>query len=92
MFAQLVLNPGGLCSWLTVGLLAGWLTGYLMRGRGYGIIRDIVLGLIGSLIGGFVFSFFYDGATGFWGSVGVAAVGAIILVVIVRGVSRPPSL
>ncbi|HLN26560.1 MAG TPA: GlsB/YeaQ/YmgE family stress response membrane protein [Gemmataceae bacterium] len=92
MIAQFVLNPGGLCAWLTVGLLAGWLTGLLMRGRGYGIIRDVVLGLIGSLIGGLVFSFFFEGATGFWGSVGVAAVGAIMLVIIVRAFTRPPPL
>jgi uncharacterized membrane protein YeaQ/YmgE (transglycosylase-associated protein family) len=88
MFAQFVLEPGGFISWLFVGLLAGWITGIIMRGKGYGIIRDTILGLIGSLIGGCVFSFFYQGSAGFWGSVGVAAVGAIILVIIVRAVSR----
>jgi uncharacterized membrane protein YeaQ/YmgE (transglycosylase-associated protein family) len=40
--------------WIIVGLIAGWATGKIMRGSGYGAIADIVLGIIGALIGGFV--------------------------------------
>jgi uncharacterized membrane protein YeaQ/YmgE (transglycosylase-associated protein family) len=43
--------PRGIIAWLFLGLVAGWLAGKLSRGRGYGCITDIVLGLIGSVIG-----------------------------------------
>jgi uncharacterized membrane protein YeaQ/YmgE (transglycosylase-associated protein family) len=48
--------PRGLFAWLFLGLVAGWLAGKLSRGRGYGCITDIILGLIGSFIGGWVFT------------------------------------
>jgi len=40
--------------WIIVGLIAGWLTGKIMRGAGYGVIGDIIVGIIGALIGGFI--------------------------------------
>ena len=46
----------GLFSWIVVGLIAGWLAGQIMRGRGFGCIGNIVIGLIGGVIGGYVFS------------------------------------
>jgi uncharacterized membrane protein YeaQ/YmgE (transglycosylase-associated protein family) len=45
----------GFISWLLLGLIAGWLAGKIARGRGFGCIADILLGLIGSYIGGWVF-------------------------------------
>ncbi len=87
LFAELLLSPGGIIAWIVVGLLAGWLAGVVMNGGGYGIIRDTALGLVGALIGGFVSGFFIHGAAGFWGSIGVAFVGACILVAIVRAIS-----
>jgi uncharacterized membrane protein YeaQ/YmgE (transglycosylase-associated protein family) len=87
MLAEIVLNPGGIVAWLIVGLIAGWLAGLLMRGGGYGVIGDIIVGLIGAFIGGLLFSMLVQGDTGFWGSIGVAFVGACILVAIVRAVS-----
>ena len=44
--------PGGIIAWLVVGLIAGWLAGLFMRGRGYGMVWDIILGLIGAFVGG----------------------------------------
>jgi uncharacterized membrane protein YeaQ/YmgE (transglycosylase-associated protein family) len=38
-------------SWVVVGLLAGWLAGFVMKGGGYGLIGDMVLGLVGSVVG-----------------------------------------
>jgi uncharacterized membrane protein YeaQ/YmgE (transglycosylase-associated protein family) len=87
MFAEIQLAPGGICSWLAVGLIAGWLTGLFMRGGGYGIIFDIILGLLGAFVGGIVCSMFTEGVKGFWGSIGVAFVGACILVALVRLIS-----
>jgi uncharacterized membrane protein YeaQ/YmgE (transglycosylase-associated protein family) len=41
-------------AWLACGLAAGWLVGFLMRGRGYGPLPDVVLGLLGGLVGGWI--------------------------------------
>jgi uncharacterized membrane protein YeaQ/YmgE (transglycosylase-associated protein family) len=88
MFAEITLNPGGVIAWLVVGLLGGWLAGRVMDGTGYGIIGDLVVGLIGAFIGGFVFGLFVTGNAGFWGSILVAFLGACLLIVLVRFVSR----
>ena len=82
--AEMVLSPGGIISWIVVGLIAGWLAGVAMSGGGYGIIGDIVLGLVGALVGGFVSGFFLQGDAGFWGTIAVAFVGACALI----GISR----
>jgi uncharacterized membrane protein YeaQ/YmgE (transglycosylase-associated protein family) len=87
MFAEVWLEPGGIISWLIVGLIAGWLTGLFMRGGGYGIIMDTIVGLIGAFIGGLIFSAFVHGVAGFWGSIAVAFCGAVILVAIVRAIA-----
>ncbi len=50
-----------------------------MKGAGYGILGDIVVGLVGAVIGGFFFGFLVPGDAGFWGSIGVAFIGACIL-------------
>ena len=79
------LDPGGIIAWLVVGLIAGWLAGLVMKGGGYGVICDIVIGIVGAFVGGFVFSLITGGGTaGFWGSIAVAFVGAVILIAIVR--------
>jgi uncharacterized membrane protein YeaQ/YmgE (transglycosylase-associated protein family) len=80
MFGDFSQHPGGIVWWLLVGLIACWLAGLFMRGSGYGIILDIVLGLVGSFIGGLLFSLFVEGDVGFWGSIGVSCVGACILI------------
>jgi uncharacterized membrane protein YeaQ/YmgE (transglycosylase-associated protein family) len=78
---------GGVIAWLVVGLIAGWLAGVAMRGGGYGIVWDVILGLIGAFIGGLLFSLFVVGDVGFWGSIAVAFVGACILIAIARAVA-----
>jgi uncharacterized membrane protein YeaQ/YmgE (transglycosylase-associated protein family) len=81
----MVLEPGGIIAWLIVGLIAGWLTGKVMRGAGYGAFRDLILGMVGAFIGGIVMSLFgIHGQTGFVGSIVIAFIGAIILVAAVR--------
>jgi uncharacterized membrane protein YeaQ/YmgE (transglycosylase-associated protein family) len=81
------MTPGGVIAWLLVGLIAGWLTGLFMRGAGYGIIMDTILGLIGAFIGGWICSLFVEGDTAFWGSIVVAFIGGCILVAIARALS-----
>jgi uncharacterized membrane protein YeaQ/YmgE (transglycosylase-associated protein family) len=71
----------GLLWWIIVGLLAGWLAGKLARGRGFGCIGDVVLGLIGSVLGGWVFEHLgIVHANTFLYSLAAATVGAVILV------------
>lgn len=76
--------PRGLIAWLFLGLLAGWLAGKLSRGRGYGCLTDIILGLIGSVIGGWVFTKLGILGGGFLISLAAATLGAVILVSIVH--------
>jgi uncharacterized membrane protein YeaQ/YmgE (transglycosylase-associated protein family) len=74
----------GLIGWLLVGLIAGWLAGKIARGRGFGCITDIVLGIVGSFIGGWVFVKLGIFGGGFWYSLAAATLGAVILVSIVH--------
>ena len=73
-----------LLGWILIGIVAGWLTGKLMRGAGYGILMDLILGLVGAVIGGWVFGFLRIPAYGLVGSLAAATVGAVILVAISR--------
>jgi len=75
--AAIVLHPGGLIAWLILGLIAGWLAGVAMKGSGYGLIGDLFFGLIGALIGGFLFGLLVEGDYGFWGSMVVASLGPV---------------
>jgi len=71
----------GLIGWLVIGLIAGWLAGKIARGRGFGCIGDILLGLIGSVIGGWIFTklgIVHENT--FLFSLAAATVGAVILV------------
>jgi uncharacterized membrane protein YeaQ/YmgE (transglycosylase-associated protein family) len=83
----IVFSPAGITAWLLIGLIAGWLAGLMMKGSGYGVIGDIVVGLIGSVLGGVLVSVFVEGTVGFWGSIGVAFVGACVLIFLVRAIS-----
>jgi len=79
------LSPGGLLAWLVVGLIAGWLAGQFMKGGGYGLIGDIIMGIVGAFIGGLIFSFLLPGSSvGLLGSIVVAFIGAIVLIALIR--------
>lgn len=71
--------------WLIVGLLAGWLAGLVVRGRGYGCCADIVLGWVGAVVGGILISaLFGQSIGGFIGSLFVAFIGAMIVLLLAR--------
>jgi uncharacterized membrane protein YeaQ/YmgE (transglycosylase-associated protein family) len=74
--------PRGIIAWILLGLLAGWLAGKLSRGRGFGCVTDIILGLIGSVVGGWVFTKLGIFGGGFLFSLAAATLGAVILVAI----------
>jgi uncharacterized membrane protein YeaQ/YmgE (transglycosylase-associated protein family) len=74
----------GPLSWILIGLLAGWLSGKVVHGKGFGCFVDVLLGLIGAVVGGWIFSRLGIEAYGFIGSLAAATVGAVILVSIAR--------
>ena len=74
--------------WLLVGLIAGFLASVVMRGGGYGIVGDIIAGLVGAFIGGWLFGVLgISLGGGLLGSIIVAFIGACILIAILRAVS-----
>jgi len=74
--------PRGFWYWLIVGLIAGWLAGKIARGRGFGCIADIILGIVGAFIGGWIFWKVGIAGGGFWYNLAAATLGAVILVAI----------
>jgi uncharacterized membrane protein YeaQ/YmgE (transglycosylase-associated protein family) len=79
-----VSDERGLIGWIIIGLIAGWLAGKIARGEGYGCVTDVILGLVGSLLGGWIFVKLGIFGGGFLYSLAAATLGAIILVSIVH--------
>jgi uncharacterized membrane protein YeaQ/YmgE (transglycosylase-associated protein family) len=76
-------SPRSFLGWIILGLIAGWLAGKLVRGEGFGCIGDVILGLIGSVIGGWLFTKLGIVHTNtFLFSLAAATVGAVVLVAI----------
>jgi len=80
-----VTSPGFIAT-IIIGLLAGWIAGHITRGRGFGCIVDVILGLIGAVIGRWLFMKLGIAVApwGFWGTLAAATVGAVLLVAIAR--------
>ena len=82
----------GILSWIIVGLIAGWLAGQVMRGGGSGVVGDIIIGIVGAVIGGFLAGALFgnpDAVNGLnIGSILVAFLGAVILIAILRAIKR----
>src|SRR6059036_2235323 len=82
-----IMEFGMFVSWVVVGLLAGWLAGFVMKGGGYGLIGDLVLGLVGSIVGGWIFRALGASAGGgLFPTVFVALAGAVIVLMAQRKV------
>jgi uncharacterized membrane protein YeaQ/YmgE (transglycosylase-associated protein family) len=81
----------GILAWIVVGLVAGWLASQVMRGGGYGLIGDIIVGIVGAVIGGFLAATFLNMPGAVNGinvtSILVAFVGAVILLAVLRAIS-----
>ena len=79
----------GFLWFLIVGLIAGWLAGVLVKGGGFGLIGDLVVGVIGAFLGGWLFSTFgVSMGGGLIGSIVVATIGAVVLLFLVRLIKR----
>jgi len=76
--------PQSVIAWIIIGLIAGWLAGTVSRGRGFGCLADIVLGMVGAVMGGWIFTKLGILGGGLIYSIAAATLGAIILVVIAK--------
>ena len=74
--------------WIVVGLIAGWAAGKIMKGGGYGPAMDIVLGIVGAVVGGWLLGMLGIHAGGLIGTILVAIVGAIFLIWLSRLLKR----
>ena len=75
-------------AFLIIGLLAGWIAGELMKGKGFGLVGNLIVGVVGAFIGGFLFQQLGIAAGGLIGSLITAVIGAIVLLFIVGLVKK----
>jgi len=73
---------------LAIGILAGWLAGKIMRGGGFGLLGDLVVGVIGAVVGGWIFGLLHIAAWGLIGSLLTALVGAMAFLYVIRLIKR----
>ncbi len=71
-------------AFLVIGIIAGWIAGKIMKGKGFGLFGDLGVGVLGAMIGGFIFHFFGFYAFGFIGNLVTAVVGAVLFLYILR--------
>jgi uncharacterized membrane protein YeaQ/YmgE (transglycosylase-associated protein family) len=83
------MSTHGLIAWLIIGLIAGWLAGTFVKGGGFGLIGDIVVGVIGAFVGGWLAGVLHIHiGSGMISSIITATIGAVILIVVLRLVRR----
>lgn len=83
------LTSVGWIGYIVIGALAGWVAGKIVKGGGAGILANIVIGVLGALIGGFLLSFFLDTADGgWWFTLFTAVLGAVVLLWVVGMVRK----
>lgn len=73
---------------LLIGGVAGWLAGKLMKGEGYGLVVNILLGLVGGFVGDLVFGLLGLSTTNLIGNLVAAVVGAVLLIYVARAVRK----
>ena len=73
--------------YLIIGGVAGFLAGQIMKGKGFGLIGNIIVGIIGGVVGGWLFSLLQLETTGLIGNLVVALVGAVVLLYVVNMVT-----
>jgi uncharacterized membrane protein YeaQ/YmgE (transglycosylase-associated protein family) len=75
--------------WLIIGAIAGWLAGVVVKGGGFGLVGDIVVGIIGAVVAGYLFpTLGISLGGGIIGAIIAAAIGAVIILVIVKLIKR----
>ena len=83
------MDPQALLIWLLIGAIAGWLAGQIVKGGSFGLVGDIVVGILGAVIAGALFPRLgFNIGGGILGSIIAAALGAILLLFLLRMVRR----
>jgi uncharacterized membrane protein YeaQ/YmgE (transglycosylase-associated protein family) len=77
----------GIIVWILIGAVAGWLAGLLVKGSGFGLFADIVVGIVGAFVGGWLAGLLGIGASaGLIGSIITATIGAVVLLLALRAI------
>jgi len=74
--------------WLVVGAVAGWLAGQIVKGHGFGLVGNIVVGIVGAFLASWLLPGLGLGLSGIVGSIIYAAIGAIILLLLIGLIKR----
>lgn len=82
------MDTQSLIIFLVIGMVAGWLAGVLVKGGGFGLLGDMVVGVLGAFIGGWLFARTGVTTWGIGGLLVTALVGAVVLLIIVRLIKR----
>jgi uncharacterized membrane protein YeaQ/YmgE (transglycosylase-associated protein family) len=83
-----MLEPQSVLAWIIIGAVAGWLAGLIVKGYGFGIVGNIIVGILGAAIAGFLASYLHLYTESTIGNIVAATVGAIILLFIIGLVRR----
>jgi uncharacterized membrane protein YeaQ/YmgE (transglycosylase-associated protein family) len=79
----------GIIAWIIIGAIAGWLAGTFVRGGGFGLIGDIIVGIVGAFVGGWLAGVLHIGIGGGWiSAIITATLGAVVLLALLRLVRR----
>jgi uncharacterized membrane protein YeaQ/YmgE (transglycosylase-associated protein family) len=73
---------------ILIGILAGWIASLIVKGRGLGLLMDLLLGIVGAVLGGFVFGLLGIFAYSLLGRLVMSVVGAVLLLLLVRAIKR----
>jgi uncharacterized membrane protein YeaQ/YmgE (transglycosylase-associated protein family) len=84
----MLISPMWLVWEIVIGILAGWIASVLIKGRGLGPLMDLILGIVGAILGGFVFGLLGVAAYSLIGRLVMAIVGAVLLLLLVRAIKR----
>jgi len=73
---------------ILIGIIVGWLAGQIVKGRGMGVLVDLIVGIIGSLLGGWLFGIIGLAAYGLIAQLVMGVVGAVILLLLIRVIKK----
>jgi uncharacterized membrane protein YeaQ/YmgE (transglycosylase-associated protein family) len=73
---------------LFIGMLAGWIAGKILKGKGFGLVGNLIVGVIGALVGGFLFRVLGISTASFIGSIAMAVIGAIVLLYLIGFIKK----
>lgn len=82
------MSPESLLLWLVIGAVAGWLAGLIVKGYGFGLVGNIVIGILGAFLGGWLFGLLGIASYGIVGAIIGATVGAVVLLFLLKFIRR----